>query len=48
LDFTEANLGEDWISDISYFLNEEHFTPEFIEKYNSWAETREQKRLEYI
>ena len=48
LDFTEANLGEDWITDISYFLNEQHFSPDFIEKYNSWSETREQKRLEYI
>jgi len=48
LDFTEANLGEDWITDISYFLNEEHFSPEFITKYNNWAETREQNRLEYI
>lgn len=48
LDFTEANLGEDWVTDISYFLNEDHFSPEFIEKYNIWAGTREQKRLEYI
>ena len=48
LDFTEANLGEDWITDISYFLNEEHFSPEFITKYNNCAETREQNRLEYI
>lgn len=48
LDFTEANLGEDWITDISYFLKEEHFSLEFIEKYDTWAETREQKRIEYI
>lgn len=48
LDFTEANLGEDWISDISYFLNTDHFSPEFIEKYETYLETREANRLDYI
>ena len=48
LDFTEANLGEDWISDISYFLTTDHFSPEFIQKYETWQTTREEKRLDYI
>ena len=44
LDFTEANLGEDWISDISYFLNTDHFSQEFIDKYENWLSVREEKR----
>lgn len=48
LDFTEANLGEDWISDISYFLNTDHFSQEFIDKYENWLSVREEKRQEYI
>lgn len=48
LDFTEANFGEDWIEDISYFLNTNHFSQEFIDKYNAWLQLREQKRPEYM
>ena len=48
LDFTEANFGEDWIEDISYFMNTNHFSQEFIDKYNAWLQLREQKRPEYM
>ena len=48
LDFTEANFGEDWIEDISYFLNTDHFSQEFIDNYNAWLQLREQKRPEYM
>ena len=50
LDFTEANFGEDSIEDISYFLRNpgEHFSEEFISKYNDWQEDRETKRPQYM
>lgn len=48
LDFTEANFGEDWIEDISYFMNTNHFSQEFIERYNDWLSLRERKRPEYM
>ena len=47
LDFTEANFGENQIEDISYFLNTEHFSQEFIDKYNAWQNFREEKRADY-
>lgn len=47
LDFTEANFGENQIEDISYFLNTDHFSQEFINKYNAWQNFREEKRTEY-
>lgn len=50
LDFTEANFGEDSIEDISYFLRNpgEHFSEDFISKYNDWQEDRETKRPQYM
>lgn len=48
LDFTEANFGENQIEDISYFLNTDHFSQEFIDKYNAWNALRDEKRQEYI
>ena len=48
LDFTEVNFGEDWIEDISYFLTTEHFSQEFIDKYNNWYNIREGRRDEFI
>lgn len=48
LDFTEANFGENQIEDISYFLTEEHFSEEFIQKYNAWQAFRDEKRQEYM
>lgn len=48
LNIREANIGEDAIEDISYFLNTDHFSQEFIDKYNSWKEYREEKRIEYL
>ena len=50
LDFTEANFGEDSIEDISYFLRNpgEHFSEDFIAKYNNWQEDRETKRPQYM
>lgn len=44
----EANLGSDTVEDISYFLNTDNFTQEFINKYNRWAAVREQNRQEYM
>lgn len=44
----EANLGSDRIEDISYFLNTDHFTNEFIQKYNNWQQIRQSKRQEYM
>ena len=50
LDFTEANFGEDSIEDISYFLRNpgEHFSQEFITKYEAWQHDRETKRPQYM
>lgn len=48
LNIRETNIGEDSIEDISYFLNTDHFSQEFIDKYNSWKDYREEKRIEYI
>ena len=47
LDFTEVNLGENIITDISYFLNKKHFTEGFIDKYNAYTERREELRKQY-
>lgn len=41
LHIDEANFGESWIEDISYFLNTDHFTQEFIDKYNYWQSYRD-------
>ena len=50
LDFTEANFGENQIEDISYFMENpgEHFSQEFIDKYNAWKNDREDKRQDYM
>lgn len=50
LDFTEANFGENQIEDISYFMENpgEHFSQEFIDKYNAWQSDRDEKRPEYM
>lgn len=48
LNFTEANFGEDSIEDISHYLNTNHFSQEFIEKYNDWQDDRETKRPQYM
>jgi hypothetical protein len=48
LDFIDANYGEDWIEDISYFLNTKHFSREFIDKYKEWAWVRDYKRPQYM
>lgn len=47
LNFTEANLGEDIITDISYFLNKKHFSQEFIDKYNTYTKRKEDLRIQY-
>lgn len=41
LHIDEANFGESWIEDISYFLNTDHFTQDFIDKYHAWQEYRD-------
>ena len=50
LDFTEVNFGEDWIEDISYFLDadEKHFPAELKAKYKNWYDYREEQRPTYI
>ena len=48
LDFTEVNFGSDSIEDISHFLNTNHFSKEFLEKYRIWADYREGRRTEFI
>lgn len=50
LDFTEANFGEDWIEDISYFMEVpgKHFSEDFIQKYEDWQNLRAKKRPEYM
>lgn len=48
LKFTEANFGMDTIEDITYFLTTDHFSQEFIDKYNAWLESRENYRQQYI
>lgn len=48
LDIKRANFGTDKIEDISYFLNTNHFTQSFIDRYNQWLQLREEKRQEYM
>ena len=48
LKFTEANFGLDTIEDITYFLTTDHFSQEFIDKYTSWLQKREDYRTQYI
>lgn len=48
LDIKEANLGETEIEDLSYFMNEDHFSQATIQKYNEWKAFREEKRIEYM
>ena len=48
LDIREVNFGDDEIEDISYFLNEKHFSKEFIDKYKDWMFYREYKRKTYM
>ena len=48
LHIDEANFGESWIEDISYFLNTNHFSQEFIDKYNTWLQHREENRNDYM
>lgn len=45
LHIDEANFGESWIEDISYFLNTDHFTQEFIDKYNYWLSYRDDSSI---
>lgn len=47
LDFAEVNFGSDTIEDISYFLNTNHFSQEFIDKYTHWRTVWENRRTEY-
>jgi hypothetical protein len=47
LNFSEINFGDDFISDISYFLDTKHFSDDFIEKYKHWYNYRESKRPVY-
>lgn len=47
LDIREVNIGDDSIINLSYFMNIDNFTQEFIDKYNAWQETWSTKRLEY-
>lgn len=44
----EANFGESWIENIDYFLTTDHFTQEFLDKYNYWKEYREGRREDYM
>lgn len=44
----EANFGDDWIEDLSYFMNTDHFSQELINKYNTWVNYRESKRQDFI
>lgn len=48
LKFTEANFGLDTIEDITYFLTTDHFSQEFIDKYNAWLTSRETYRAQYV
>lgn len=47
LDLKDVNFGSHEIEDISYFLTTEHFSQEFINKYNEWLEFREAQRTTY-
>jgi len=38
LDIRFANLGEETIIDLSYYMNEDHFDAATIDKYNNWVE----------
>ena len=47
LDFTEVNFGEDYIEDLSHFLNMNHFSKDFIKRYEQWLEYRTAMRITY-
>lgn len=47
LQITEVNFGEDYITDISYFMNKNHFSDEMVEKYNNWVNYRNGRRSDY-
>lgn len=48
LDIARVNFGEDFIEDISYFLNTKHFTQSFVDRYNQWLKLREDSRQRYM
>lgn len=48
LNILDANFGEYWIEDISYFLNTKHFSKDFIKKYKKWQDYREFMRPKYM
>lgn len=47
LDIKYANLGEDTMVDLSYYMNTDHFDQSTIDKYYNWVEQREQLRQQY-
>ena len=48
LDPLEANFGEDEIWDLSYYMNNQHFSQSTIDKYNAWLNYRESQRQLYM
>lgn len=48
LDIRYANLGEETIIDLSYYMNEDHFNSSTIAKYNEWVNQREELRRQYM
>lgn len=43
----EANYGDNWIEDLSYFMTTDHFDQSTIDKYNRWVRLRENNRKRY-
>lgn len=43
----EYNLGQEYIVDISYFLDNEYMPQELVDKYKAWQELFESKRSTY-
>lgn len=48
LDFKEANFGQDWIEDLSYFMTTAHFPQSMIDKYEAWEDRKDELRPQYI
>ena len=43
-----VNFGNNWIEDLSYYLNEKYMTYTLIQKYKLWESDLESRRLSYI
>lgn len=48
LGITYVNFGDNYIEDVSYFLNEKYLSEELIEKYKLWSSDCEFYRTQYI